>query len=78
MTEIICDICKNSNIEISNDHEFFECLNCKKCFCFPCKENHDLSHNIIKYLEGIIILSSIGNILGNKQLFIFYCELYYF
>ena len=66
--EIICDICKNSNIEISNDHEFFECLNCKKCFCFPCKENHDLSHNIIKYDQKKYLCSKHNNS------FIKYCE----
>ena len=50
------------------DHEFFECLNCKKCFCFPCKENHDLSHNIIKYDQKKYLCSKHNNS------FIKYCE----
>ena len=45
--DIICDSCKNINIESSNDYESFQSLNCKEDLCFLCQKKHDLNHNII-------------------------------
>ena len=51
MQDIVCDSCKNANIENSDDKEFFQCLTCKEVLCFLCKQKHDPNHNIIKYYQ---------------------------
>ena len=49
--EIKCEICNDSNKNISYNNIFYICLDCKKNLCPICKEKHDKTHNIINYEE---------------------------
>ena len=49
MNDIICEIHKDKNMANSYKNKFYKCLTCKRNICLLCKENHDKTHNIIKY-----------------------------
>jgi len=49
MKDIICEIHKDKNMANSYKNKFYKCLTCKRNICLLCKENHDKTHNIIKY-----------------------------
>ena len=49
LSNIKCGECKTNNKSISNNNEFYICLNCKINLCPLCKTNHSKSHNIINY-----------------------------
>ena len=49
LSNINCGECKINNKSISNNNEFYICLNCKINLCPLCKTNHSKSHNIINY-----------------------------
>ena len=50
-TKIICEICKQKNLNNAYNKEFFICLNCEKNLCPLCNYSHNKSHSIIKYEE---------------------------
>jgi len=49
LPEIICDDCKNTNINNTSYNKFFLCLSCDKYICLLCKSRHHEIHNIINY-----------------------------
>ena len=49
LNRIICDICKQYNIDKTHNNEFFICNTCNKNICPLCKSTHFKSHIIINY-----------------------------
>ena len=49
--KIICDICKQKNVNNSYNNQFFICLNCQKNLCPLCNYYHDKNHSIIQYQQ---------------------------
>ena len=49
--EIKCEICNDSNKNISYNNIFYICLDCKKNLCPICNDSHNKTHNIINYEE---------------------------
>ena len=49
LLNIICDICKKNNKNISYNNIFYKCLTCNNNICPLCKTKHDKDHIIINY-----------------------------
>ena len=51
LSKIICEKCKENNMNNSFNKEFFKCIDCQKNLCPLCKSNHNKNHNIINYKQ---------------------------
>ena len=68
LTDIICNICKNNNKNISYNNIFYKCLTCNTNICPLCKPNHNQNHIIINYDEKDYICNE------HNEKYSSYCE----
>jgi len=67
-SNLICNYCNTSKIELNDKQLFFKCLNCKTFLCQSCKLDHEENHFIINY-EDLNYLCYFHN-----KSFISYCK----
>ena len=68
MSKVICDQCKEKNMSIVFNNQFYRCLNCKMNLCPLCKNQaHDSNHNIINFPQKNYICEEHG------EPIIYYC-----
>ena len=67
-SNIFCNYCNTSKIELNDKQLFFRCLNCNTFLCQSCKLNHETNHFIINY-EDLNYICYFHN-----KVFISYCK----
>ena len=67
-SKIICDECKENNLNKSYKKKFYRCNKCKMNICPICKNKHNKEHNIINYNEKNYICEI------HNELYTFYCK----
>ena len=68
-SKIICENCKEKNMDELNMNKFYKCYECNIYLCNKCKDIHNINHNTTNYTE-------INYVCGkhNNDIFVKYCN----